>query len=996
MKRIPFFFALVFLCNLTNKAQTNTRILEFETTEVTQPSLSMMQDGKSFVFNLLGHLFQMPVTSGDAKQLTFGPYYDSEPVVSPDGKRIAFISNRDGSDGNIFILDLQTNKIIQVTNEFMAGSPAWSPDGSSIAFLSFLKREEYPVEKVPFFGAGDMAIVKTISINGKKLQKITEAGTYISPFYQNDGSLLWAQTVQQGAAQYAGPGAPPPAAITVFEKKSADGNIVKVSSLRGRIGRIAFTKQKNSFYYVGAGQLKHYFIGDTASTNVGAFTGIGAAIALAPDEQTIYAGADAKLWQINTSNATANKIDWKAKVKMEVVNPAIRKWNAPTAGNVSPSVVMTPRLSPDGKKIVFMAAGFLWEQSIAGGQAKKMIDENAYQIDPSFSPDGKKIAFVSDKQGKRELRVFDFATKATNTIAAVGGYSWILQPNWSPDGKTILYQRSDALGAPFKFIKLNAETGRDTATITTTENSWNGRPHFSPDGKSIYYTSRQGMFANVFKLSMQPGAKPEAITNLNRHAHDALVSPDGKWITFRRNTEIWIAPMKQQPATDADFKLFSKTGGRSYAFTSDASAIIFSDGAKVFKKLIATNTTTSILTNLQLKHPAANPVLISNIRVLDYKTNQFTEPTSIYIENDRIVWIGGQSGKNISPNVKKINGEGSYAIPGLMDTHTHSAWSNQQITEDRLIAYGVTSIRDVGSRLDIINSLRDKGNTTQLPVPRYFAAGDIYEGLVPLWGDAFFEINSKLEAREYVKYSKDHGASFIKVYASLPWFIKTEVAAEAKRQGMPVVGHGISLEEIVRSVNFGITSLEHGGPNNDDIRKLMLNAGTWFDPTPGIFGAGSTLKMADSNNLDTKFRTFIPEEELKAARPGRIATEAQIAAWKNTLAGLKRIHDSGVKMLDGTDALMTGVFHGPSVHWVLSFFSDAGIPNIEILKIGTIKAAELVGAAKDLGSLEKGKLADILLLDADPLQNINNTLKIWRVLKGGEVFDPETMRKKGF
>ncbi|MFZ2906118.1 MAG: amidohydrolase family protein [Cyclobacteriaceae bacterium] len=990
MKKLYLFVFLLLCYTIPLVAQSNTRTLEFETSEVTTPAISMMPDGKTIVFNLLGHLFELPVEGGETKQLTFGNYYDSEPVVSPTGKQIAFISNRDGSDGNLFILDRQTNKITQVTKEFMVGSPAWSPDGSTLAFISFLRREEYPVEKVPFFGSGDMFIIKTISANGSNLQQITNAGNYASPFFQPDGTLTWVVTVQQGGPSM--PGAPPLPAATVFEQKSNDGKTVRFGSIKSRIGRVAFTAQNKCFYYVGGGQLRYYTLGDTISKVIGPFQGAGIALALAPDAKTIYAAADAKLWRINTATASAEKINWKANVKMEVVKPATPKWKAPTAGSFNPTTVMTPRLSPDGKIIVYAAAGALWEQSTNGGNAKKIWDENASQLDPCFSPDGKKIAFVTDRQGKRELNVFDFSTRKSKSIAAVDGYSWILQPEWSRDGKSILYQQTGALGAPYKFIVVNAETGIDAKTIATSGGNWNGRPHFSADGNAIYYTSRQGMFANIYKLSLQPDAKPEAITNIKRHIHDGLVSPDGTWAAFRRNTEIWIAPIKQQPLTDADFKLFSKTGGRSFTFTSNSQFIVYAEGSKISKQKITDNTVAAIPNHVTLTKPPQPPVLITEVRVLDFKTNSFTNPTSLYLENNRIAWIGDEKGKTISPQAIRINGEGKFAMPGIMDSHTHAAWTNQQITEDRLIAYGVTSVRDVGSRLDHINVLRDKGNATAQPVPRYFAGGDIYEGLVPLWGDAFFEINSKQEAIDYVQYSKTHGASFIKVYASLPWYVKSEVAAEANRQGMPIVGHGLSLEEITRSINFGINSLEHGGPSNDDIVKLMANAGTWLDPTPGIFGAGSTLKLGDSTNLDKKFRTFTPEEELKAARPGRIPSDAQLAAWKGTLANLRRIHNSGVSMLDGTDALMTGVFHGPSVHWVLSFFSDAGIPNIDVLKIGTIKAAESVGAASDLGSIETGKLADLILLNADPLLNINNTLKIWRVVKDGVVYDPETMR----
>jgi len=991
MKKIFTIALLSILFHFFAKAQS-TQQLEFETSEVTQPAISAMPDGKSVVFNLLGHLFQMPVGGGDAVQLTFGPYYDSEPVVSPDGKKIAFISNRDGSDGNLCILELSTKKISQLTNVFQVGSPAWKPDGSELAFLSFLRREEYPVDKVPFFGAGDMASVYTVASNDSNQKKITEPDTYVFPFYQSNGLLAWARTERKGQAQYAGPMAPPPLAHTVFETPN-EGKIIPLAVLKARTGRIAFTKQNKSFYYVGGQQVRHYTLGDTTYQTIGAFTGVAPALALSADGKTLIAASDAKLYRLDATNASATKINWKAKVKMEVVKPAKRNWQAPSTTAANPSVIMTPRLSPDGKTIVFMAAGFLWEQAVTGGEAKKLLEENSYQLDPAFSPDGNRIAFVSDTQGKRELRVLDLVTRKTKSLATVGGYSWILQPTWSPDGKNILFQRSDALGVPFRFIKMNSETGGDTTLLASAGNSWNGRPHFSADGNTIYFTARKGMFANVFKQQAQRGAKPEAVTKLNRHAHDALVSPDDKWVAFRRNTEIWIASMKSVVLTDSDFKLFSKTGGRSFAFTNDSKAVVYADGGNIISQPIDGGKSVVIPVSLKFSKPAVAPVLISNVRILDFKSGSFTHATSLYIENSRIAWTGDEKGKTISAQAVRIDGGGRYVIPGLMDSHTHAAWTNQQITEDRLIAYGVTSVRDVGSRLDVVNALRDRGNTTNLAVPRYFASGDIYEGLVPLWGDAFFEINSKEEARDYVKSSKANGADFIKVYASLPWFIKSEVAAEAARQGMPVVGHGISLEEMVRSINFGITSLEHGGPNNDDIVKLMVHAGTYLDPTPGIFGAGSTLKMADSTNLDKKFRTFVPEEELKAARPGRIPSEAQLAAWKNTLAGLKRVHDSGVSMLDGTDALMTGVFHGPSVHWVLSFFADAGIPPLEVLKIGTIRAAEVVGADKDLGTVEAGKLADIVLLDANPLQDVNNTLKIWRVVKNGVVFDPQTMRQ---
>src|SRR5262249_47188127 len=257
---------------------------------------------------------------------------------------------------------------------------------------------------------------------------------------------------------------------------------------------------------------------------------------------------------------------------------------------------------------------------------------------------------------------------------------------------------------------------------------------------------------------------------------------------------------------------FSNEGGRSFSFTSDSASIVYSEGRHVWRRQIQGGQTAEISISLTLPRAITPPVLLSRVHVLDLQAGKFSDETSMLIEQGRIRWIGVETGRAIPANTVRIDGAGRYAIPGIMDSHTHTAWSNQQITEDSLIAYGVTSVRDTGSRLDLMNALRNRGDSTSLPVPRYFTSGDIFEGMMPLWGDAFLEITDKEEAREYVRDWKDMGASFIKVYASLPWFVKTEVAAEANRLGMPIVGHGLSGEEIVRSVNFGITSLEHGPP----------------------------------------------------------------------------------------------------------------------------------------------------------------------------------------
>lgn len=971
-------FAFIAFSVLSSYGVTATRTLEFETTEVTQPTLSVAPDGRALVFNLLGHLFRLPANGGNATQLTFGTYYDSEPAFSPDGTKIAFVSNRDGSDGNIFILETSGGKVSQLTHDFQAGMPTWSPDGKTIAYVSILRRKEYPLDRIPMFWNGDTGRLSTVSVQGGTPQRLSDPREFGLLFYLADGRLAWTMGGRR---------------TTIVEVRTAEGTVSRLASLPEEADRIVLSPKGDGTYYVAGGNLRQYSFKDAEPKTIGPLAGERVRMDIARDGQALYAAADAKLWRIGLPGGAREQIRWRARVKMEVVAPSVRKWTPPPNSAVDLAAVLTPRVSPDGRTMIFMAAGFLWEQPLKGGQARKVVDETSFQLDPAFSPDGKELAFVSDRRGKRELRILDFATRRTRTIASLGDSSWALSPIWSSDGRSVVYQRADALGAPYRFMQVDAGGAGKPVQLAQGGRSWDGRPHLSADGKFLYYTARMGLMANLYRLPLQPGGKPEAVTDLKRHVHDALVSPDGKWVAFRRNCEIWLARMQSRLLKDEDFQRISSDGGRSFAFTPDSSAIVYSEGPRVWRQEIQRKQTTEIPIQLALHRAAAAPLLISRVHILDFQQGRFSAETSMLIEQGRIRWIGSESGRSLPSDVVRIDAGGRYAIPGIMDSHVHTAWTNQQITEDSLIAYGVTSVRDVGSRLDLIKALQNRGDATDLPVPRYFASGDIFEDIMPLWGDAFLEIATPEEARSYVQRYKAEGADLIKVYGTLPWHLKSEAAAEANRLGMPIAGHGLSVEEIVRSVDFGITSLEHTIPDHDDIIKLLANAGTWICPTPTVFTAGTPLKLSDPATLDAKFRTFIPEDAIRSAGFGRAVPEGRLATWKTTLAAFRSAHENGVKLLDGTDALMGGVFFGPSVHWVLQWYSEAGIPAVDVLRLATLGAAEAVGASADLGSLEPGKIADVVLLDADPLANMKNTMKIWRVIKDGHVFDPTTMRQ---
>ncbi len=563
--------------------------------------------------------------------------------------------------------------------------------------------------------------------------------------------------------------------------------------------------------------------------------------------------------------------------------------------------VLSPTMAPDQRRFVVMGAGFLWEQPVGGGPARQILESGAFTRDPVFSPDGRKLAFIASENGKRELRVYDFDTRKTSSLFQVGGASWPLYPSWSPDGKQIVFQHTRGIFDPYRIVVVNVADGM-TREVAQGVGAWTARPHFSSDGANVYFTSRVGKWAALYRVALQQGAQPQAVTNLTRHVHEGLVSPDGKWFALRSNSEIWLAPMGAPvavatPVADAQLKRVSTEGGRSFAFTPDSSSLIYSYAGKVWRLPVAGGSRTEVPFRATLTRDIAPPLLVQRVRVLDFAAGRFGEATSMLVQNGRIQWIGAEQGKQIPPNAVRLDAGGRFAIPGLFDSHVHSAWSNQQANEDAFIAFGVTSVRDTGATLDLMTALDERSTNTALPAPRYFYAGEIFEGLMPHWGDAFLQVGNEQEARAEVRNWKAAGVDFIKVYPSLPWHLQQVVADEAHRVGLPLVGHGLSPEEVTRRILLGFSTLEHNSAAAyDDILKLAAAAGTAIDPTLNV-GNGALMR-ANEPEWESSWRVqeFVPEE---ARRFGRTRSRRRSGRHRRAVArasaGRFRSHADGAE-----------------------------------------------------------------------------------------------------
>jgi hypothetical protein len=428
-------------------------------------------------------------------------------------------------------------------------------------------------------------------------------------------------------------------------------------------------------------------------------------------------------------------------------------------------------------------------------------------------------------------------------------------------------------------------------------------------------------------------------------------------------------------------------------------------------------------------------LVIKNVSVIDVVQNKTVTGQAVVIHNKKIMDLGPKA--KFPQEAKIIDGKGKYLIPGLWDMHTHSLRTGRsEYFFSLFIANGVTGIRDLGSDMSLeeINALRDHNNAMQTG-PRIIAAtGRILDGPTGRKDTLLFTYPSNTEmARTIVRDYKNRGADYIKIYNLLNKDIYLAIADEAKKQNIYFAGHVPFSSTAAEASNLGQRSIEHVSDvlmsvaNNEvEIRKEIDNTNSTV-PSPvrkvqANFKAAASYNQKKANELfasftrnktyqcptlrnmqivsyDQDINQLLKDERLKympsfiienwtKQLPGRIAGDSTQRAllFQQTMRLVADMQKSGVMIIAGTDIANPFLIPGFSLHDELELLVKAGLTPFEALQTATINAAKFLNKNKELGSVEKGKLADLVLLDANPLENIRNTKKIYAVIINGKLF----------
>jgi len=433
-----------------------------------------------------------------------------------------------------------------------------------------------------------------------------------------------------------------------------------------------------------------------------------------------------------------------------------------------------------------------------------------------------------------------------------------------------------------------------------------------------------------------------------------------------------------------------------------------------------------LISIVSLVSHAQNRIVIKNVAIVDVKAGKVKFNKTVIVEGNRITSIRDKG--NIPQNAIVIDGKGKYLIPGLWDMHAHTLTNHRyEYAFPLLLANGVTGVREMGSNLVVaeVNQIIQDISKEKILGPRFGAfTCQIVDGAGTQLGNVATEIKTPDDARRLVQIYKQTGVNFIKPYNLLSREVYNAIVDEAKKQKIPVEGHVPFSMSAIEVSDVGQLVIEHNFgvlvccSNNEEELSKELQAkkvpwiqvegkaaitfdsikarqlcerfarnGTWSCPTLSF----QKLYPLDGSDTTTGLTEYIPKSQLISWRTGyeRFQSNSLLEYRKIRYDMLRKLvlemHHAGVGILAGTDLGAFYAFPGFSLHNELEELVKVGLSPADALQIATLNAARFLGREKELGTVEKGKIADLVLLDANPLNDIRNTKKVFAVIVNGKL-----------
>jgi len=1094
--------------------------VEFTTNEGTWMCLDVSPDGKTIVFDMLGDIYTLPIAGGTATCIRSGLAWEVQPRFSPDGAKISFTSDAGGGD-NIWYMNADGSKAKQITKESfqLLNNADWVDNEYIVARKHFTSTRS--------LGAGEIWMYHLSGGSGVQLTKRKNDQQDVNePSVSLDGRYIYFSEDMYGGGFFQYNKNPNTQIFAIRRYDRVEGKIEEVTGGAGGACRPEISPDGRWLAFVRRDDTKTVLCVRDLSTGLeyplyngldkdqqeawtifGCYPGFSWIQNIDPfnprTQIVIWAGGKIKRLDLAIKLTEDDFVGWGTRgvsdipfscnVKTKVAE-TLRFENKVFENEFTAKAIRQAVTSPDGKMLVFNAAGKLYKKNLVDGKIESVLPPEVYfkedqeinsepvlspdgkmlvfddgygtiskkdvatgklesapppytqllsetdlAFEPAFSPDGSLLAFVTWSDEKKG-RICIFRTtpkKGASALVRITTKNVIYRtPSFSPDGKQIVFRiqnGDDELGPgmtdkPGIYI-MDADGGNQRFLSEQGEN-----PKFSADGKRIFVQTGGTLFGALDKSlkSYDLNGKDEKVHVKSKYGHSFTVSPDGKWLAFIELHKIYLCAFPQIGKTldlSADSKaipvsVVSRDAGYNLHWSGDSQKLHYTLGEEYFTIDLKDRFTylpgapdslpplpeagLKIGLTLQSDKPEGT-VIFENARIVTMEGDLVIENGAIVVYQNKIESVetmeayNSRRVKRAAP-VKTIDCKGKTIMPGIIDVHAHPGNFRYGLNPQKQweyhaqLAYGVTTHHDPSVNSEMAFSNAEMLKSGRMVGPRLYSTGTILYGAD---GDFKAPINSLDDARSTLRRTKAWGAFSVKSYNQPRREQRQQVIAAARELNMLVVPEGGSFfHHNLTQVVDGHTGIEHNIPvaplyndvvtlwgktNTHNTPTLIVNYGglngeyQWYQNSE-VWKKKPLLNFTPKHILDerSRHRTMVPEEEYQN---GHILVSKSCTKLQN----------AGVNINLGAH----GQLNGLGAHWELWMIQQGGMTNLQALRCATLNGAKYLGMDKEIGSLAAGKLADLIVMDKNPLENIQNTESIRYVMVNGRLYDSETLNEMG-
>ena len=1076
MKKTLFVISICALCAVVMRAQERqaqddtakppegfslktAETIEFTTDEVTWMQVDVSPDGRTILFDLLGDLYTLPIGGGEATRIMGGLSFESQPTWSPDGKTIAFLTDRTGVE-NLWIADADGSNPRAVSKDGRTNdrpqimvSPTWTPDGNYIVVS-----KSRPPDPGTFWlfmyhrdgGTGVRVGAPPPPQPGPDAQgpppppPTNRMGAVVSP----DGRFIY-YTQRTGTFTY---NARFPL-WQIYRHDTETGDDTQITNAQGSAIRPAISPDGKSMVYgtrhkaqtglrvrnleTGAERWLAYPVTrDDQESRASRDT--LPRYDFMPDGKSLIVPINGKLQRIDLASGEATPIPFTAKVQAEIAPRVYSTVRVDDGEKVRARLIRWPSLSPDGRRLVFSAMNRLYIQDYPNGTPRLLTSASGEgEFMPTWAPDGQSLVFATWTTTGGHIKRVSVNGGAPQTLTRNEGY--YLDPAFSPDGSRIVFMAGAASDQLYSILMdTPPEDERDdhgpseiggVSPPNTLEIRWmpaaggagtlvasaqGGRgPHFARnDGNRVYFTNNRGLqsitidghdrrtHVRITGIAPTGAANPPA-------ANAIRLSPDGSRAFVNLQERHYLVTMPRAGRETVNIRIegrgdsavpvkrMSLEGGDHLDWTNDGKSVTWAWGLQFFRQEVeaAEPQKTDIVVELARSRPKGS-VLLTGARIITMKGNEVIPQGDVLVTDNRIAAVGKRGSLTVPAGTRTISVAGKTIMPGFVDAHSHM-WAPRGLHQTEVwqylanLAYGVTTTRDPQTSTPDVFAYADMVDSGMMPGPRIYATGPgVFSGS---------GIDSRDAAFRFVKrYKEAYRTNTLKQYVAGDRIVRQWILEACKEYGITATIEGsLDLKLNLTQMADGYSGQEHSfpiAPLYKDVTMFVAKTKTFYTPTILVaYGAPWSENYwfeTESPANDSKLRRWVPWELLDGMvrrRPQWFLPEEY--GHSLIAKGVTDVVRAGGRAGLGSH----GQLQGLGAHWETWNLASGGLTPHETLQVITMHSAEAIGLQQDVGSVEAGKLADLLVLDRNPLENIKNTNSIRYVMKNGELYEGDTL-----